>query len=128
MGLHGRLLQDFNVLRSSDLDEARAAVAMRYCDHRLDLVSGNEIRVEHNHARGAHMSLNMLGYGADVAINPGELQDFYLLQLPLVGQARISHRGEEISANATCGTMLNPDRPTEMIWGCLLYTSDAADE
>ncbi len=117
MGLHDRLLKDFNVLCSSDLDEARAAVAKRYCDHRLDLVAGNTIRVEHNHARGVHVSLNVLSYGADVAINPGELQNFYLLQLPMVGQARVNHRGEEILADVSCGTILNPDRPTQMIWG-----------
>ncbi len=73
-------------------------------------------RVIHNHVRGAQMSLNVLGYGADVSINPGELQHFYLLQLPLEGHARITHRGEEVEASAACGTLLNPDRPSTMIW------------
>ncbi|MCV6591581.1 MAG: AraC family transcriptional regulator [Silicimonas sp.] len=116
MGHHDALLRRFNVLHSPDLDEARAAVARRYCDHRLDLVSGRRIDVVHNHVRGGRVSVNVLGYGAEVAINPGELRAFYLLQLPLQGAARIAHRGEEIDANPFCGTLLNPDRPTRMVW------------
>jgi AraC-like DNA-binding protein len=116
MGRHDTLLQSYNVLHTTALDEARAAVASRYCDHRLNMIRGRMAHVVHNHVRGSRMSLNVLGYGADVAINPGELQHFYLLQLPLEGHARITHRGEEVQANVACGTLLNPDRPSEMIW------------
>ena len=116
MGTHDYLLRSHNVLSTNELDEARAAVSERYCDHRLSLVTGRKARVVHNHVRGAHVSLNVLGYGADVAINPGELQDFYLLQLPLSGWAVVHHRGEEVRASPACGTLLNPDRPAEMIW------------
>ncbi|MCB1384740.1 MAG: AraC family transcriptional regulator [Nitratireductor sp.] len=116
MGLHDTLLGAHRVLHTRDLDEARQAVARRYCDHRLDLVAGNSLEVTHRHARGAHVSLNVLSYGADVAIDPGELKDFYLLQLPLRGSAKISHRGEDVDANPQCGTLLNPDRPTRMLW------------
>ncbi|MEL6103298.1 MAG: AraC family transcriptional regulator [Pseudomonadota bacterium] len=110
------MLRSHNVLRTNELDEARAAVSERYCDHRLSLVTGHKARVVHNHVRGARVSLNVLEYGADVAINPGELQDFYLLQLPLAGYAVVHHRGEEVHASSARGTLLNPDRPTEMIW------------
>lgn len=116
MGQHDALLNSHPVLRTRDLDEARAAVAARYCDHKLDLVSGRSVDVTHNHARGAHVSLNFLGYGADVAINPGELHDFYLLQIPLTGTAQIAHRGEVVAASPDCATILNPDRPSDMIW------------
>ena len=117
MGLHDTLLSAHRVLRTSDLDEARAAVSERYCDHKLDLASGASLSVAHNHVRGVNVSLNLLGYGGEVSINPGELQDFYLLQLPLSGSARILHRGEEVDANTRCGTILSPDRPSEMLWG-----------
>lgn len=116
MGHQGTLLENYNVLRTHKLDEARAAVTQRYCDHRLELFSDGEVTVVHHHVRGAQVSLNVLGYGADVAINPGELKDFYLLQLPMAGSARIEHRGEEVEASASCGTLLNPDRPSRMVW------------
>ncbi len=110
------LLKGHNVLQTRELDEARAAVAQRYCDHQLTMLSGNDVKVVYNHVRGEHISLNVLEYGAEVAINPGELQNFYLLQLPLSGRAKIIHRGEEVYANPQSGTLLNPDRPTDMIW------------
>lgn len=116
MKMHADLLQSHPVLRTRDLDEARAAVADRYCDHQLDVLATDLLEVRHNHARSTHLSLNLLSYGADVAIDPGELTDFYLLQIPLCGHARIWHRGEEVDATPEFGTLLNPDRPTQMIW------------
>lgn len=120
MGHHDHLLSGHPVLNTRDLDEARAAVSARYCDHKLDMRAAGDLDVCHNHVRGAHLSFNLLGYGAEVAINPGELQDFYLLQIPLSGMAQIHHRTEEITASQACATILNPDRPSEMVWkaGC----------
>lgn len=117
MQMRARLLPSFEVLNTQDLDEAREAVSMRYCDHRLDLARGRVLNVRHNHARGSHVSVNFLAYGGDVEIDPGELQDFYLLQIPVTGSARIQHRGEEVDTSPRQGSMLNPDRPTRMAWG-----------
>lgn len=109
-------LKSYPVLRTLDLDEARSAVSARYCDHRLNLSRGREVDVRHNHVRGRHVSLNLLSYGADVRIDPGQLSDFYLVQIPLSGAARIQHRAEEIDSSPTCATLLNPDRPAQMEW------------
>jgi len=111
------LLGAHAVLRTNDLDAARHAVAGRFCDHRLTLTGGCGVSVRHNHVGGQHISLNVLGYGGEVAIDPGMLGDFYLLQIPLTGAALIAHRGEEVCVGAERGTILNPDRPTRMQWG-----------
>lgn len=113
---HAAVLDAFAVLRTDDLCEARAAVAMRYCDHKLTLQRGRQLNMRYNHVRGENVSLNVLGYGGDVHINPGELQDFYLLQIPLQGSARICHRGQEFETGAQSASILNPDRPTKMEW------------
>ena len=110
------LLATYPVLRTRDLDAARAAVSQRYCDHRLILRRDRALDVRHNHVRGTNLSLNLLGYGADVGIDPGHLRDFYLLQLPLTGAARVSHRGQEVDASPARGTILSPDRPSRMDW------------
>jgi AraC-like DNA-binding protein len=116
MGNAANFLNSYPVLRTCDLDQARAAVSARYCDHRLTLATGRDLDVRHNHVRGAQVSLNLLSYGGDVCIDPGELHDFYLLQIPLTGAARIRHRSEDVDASPQCGTILNPDRPTQMEW------------
>ncbi|MEM7044510.1 MAG: AraC family transcriptional regulator [Pseudomonadota bacterium] len=111
------MLQRFPVLQTRDLSEAREAVAERFCDHKLTLADGaRSLSARHNHVGGQNLSFNMLGYGADVIIDPGMLGSFYLLQIPLSGTACIRHRGEEVDASRRLGTLLNADRPTSMLW------------
>ncbi len=105
------------VLRTNDLDEARARVAQTFCDHRLDLGQRQQaLSVTLNAVQGKHISVNYLAYGADVAVNPGYLGDFYLFQLPLSGRALVRHRGEEMIAHTGAGTVLNPDRRAVLRW------------
>lgn len=111
------LLSGFPILRTRDLSEARAVVGQAFCDHQLDMRRGAKLRVKHNHIGGAEVSLNTLGYGGEVEIDPGQLQHFYLLQFPLSGAARVQHRGETVEACADTATILNPDRDARMIWG-----------
>lgn len=114
------LLSRFPILRTEDLFEARAIVGQAFCDHQLDIRRGARLRVSHDHVSGTELSLNALGYGAEVHINPGQLQRFYLLQFPLAGRASICHRGETVEAGHDTATILNPDRDTQMTWeeGC----------
>ncbi|WP_108485397.1 AraC family transcriptional regulator [Oceaniglobus ichthyenteri] len=114
--MHTEFLASFPVLRTSDLDEARFCVTQRFCDHRLHMPARGPLMVRHNHVAGRHMSINYLHYGADVTIDPGQLGGFYLLQMPISGQARVRHRGSDIAADADTATLLNPDRDTRMSW------------
>ncbi len=105
------------LLRTNDLDEARHCVTEKFCDHRLFMSSSaDQLSVRHNHVSGNHLSINYLHYGADVQIDPGMLNDFYLLQVPLCGAAFVRHRGTDIIATPKTATLLNPDRETNMSW------------
>lgn len=116
-GQTAEYLADYPLLRTDDLDEARHRVTEKFCDHKLDKSSRlDSLAVRHNHVAGQHVSINYLHYGADVCINPGMLENFYLLQVPLSGSAFIRHRGHDIVASETTATLLNPDRETEMQW------------
>lgn len=114
-------LSGYSLFQTTDVDTARAAVAQRFCDHTLVLGadSGN-FDACHNHARGQNLSLNYIRYGCDVAINPGELTDFYLVQIPLAGAARIRNGRRVVEATRRTGSVLNPTRETHMVWfdGC----------
>ncbi|MFV1494807.1 AraC family transcriptional regulator [Phaeobacter sp. JH20_02] len=110
-------LSNHPLLRTGDLDEARHRVGQKFCDHRLDFAKRHQdLAVRHNHAAGRHCSINYLHYGAEVTIDPGMLDSFYLLQIPLCGQASVRHRGAEILADITTATVLNPDRDALMRW------------
>lgn len=119
------------LFHTRDIDRARQNVARKFCSH--DLTPGaqhREFEARHNHAAGQSLSLNYLSYGCDVAINPGELERFYLIQVPFAGTARVQNGRVEVLASRATASVLNPTRETRMTWhsGCrkLLLQIDRA--
>jgi AraC-like DNA-binding protein len=101
---------------SRDLDEARDRVARVFCPHRLDTIGTGQLDARHHHLAGERLSLNYIEYGAKTLIAPGELGDFYLLQIPLSGGAAIANGGDRYYSSPEAAAVLNPHLPTTMIW------------
>ncbi|MBL4786104.1 MAG: AraC family transcriptional regulator [Cohaesibacteraceae bacterium] len=111
------LLQNFPIMDTAYLGEARHIVGNRFCSHKLETInSGNTFRARHNLVEGRMMSLNYLSYGEKVLIEPGELEHFYQILIPMRGRAEVRNGGQNFSASAQNGAILNPDRHTRMIW------------
>lgn len=111
-----RPLAQFSLFASADLDEARERVARVFCPHRLDMIGRGTFDACHNHVGGERLSLNYIQYGAKTLIAPGELKDFYLLQIPLGGGAAISNGADHYYSCPQKAAVLNPHLPTTMIW------------
>ncbi|MEM9584843.1 MAG: AraC family transcriptional regulator [Pseudomonadota bacterium] len=129
---HARVepLSKRRLFQTTELDEARAIVADKFCDHGLHIeTNAAQFDACHHRAEGHAASLNYIRYGADVRIAPGELGSFYLIQIPLAGMAEIDNRGGRIQTCVGKGSVLNPHRDTQMRWreGCrqLLLQIDA---
>lgn len=70
------------VLRTRDVDLARARVADFFCDHRLDPVGrAHAIDMRLRIDTVGSMGLVHLDYGEPVQIRPGPLATFYLVQI-----------------------------------------------
>ena len=90
-----------------DLDEARVEVARVFCPHTLTARGVQQASAFHNSVNlGGHnsvnlggMTLNYMRYGIDIRINPGEMKNFYLLQIPVVGTARIHSGSHAVDAS-----------------------------
>ena len=84
-------LQRYRLFESHDMDEARESVARVFCPHKLLMLRPRtELDACHHSARlHRDVSLNYVQYGPAVQIDPGYLQDFFLLQIPLRGGAEI---------------------------------------
>ena len=105
------------LFQSQDLDEARDRVARVFCPHRLETIGPRaRFSARHHHLRGDRLSLNYIEYGARTMIDPGELGAFYLLQIPLCGGAIIRNGGDSYLSDTGAAAVLNPQRPTRMIW------------
>lgn len=108
-------LQAHVLFQSADLDEARDRVARVFCPHRLDS-HGPGFAARHHHLPGGRLSLNYIEYGARTRIAPGELDRFYLVQIPLEGGAEIRHGRSLYLSDPGRAAVLNPHLPTEMTW------------
>lgn len=84
------LFARFAWLQSQDPDETREAVSRVFCEHRLSLVPGQRaLNAQVRFRRGGSLGYGRMRYGATVDIDPGQLDDFYLLQMPLQGAETI---------------------------------------
>ena len=112
-------LAAFSRVSTTDLDEAAEAIGRIFCPHVLDPVqrSWPDFHAQHNCAALNGCSVNYVSYGGSVAIDPGCLDRFFLLQIPLQGGARIDTGGRTIEASAgRSASLLSPTMPTQMVW------------
>ena len=110
-------LRAWRQFHSRDIDEARTLVAQKFCDHRLQPAGKSRgFGTRHNHVPGHSLSLNYLCYGSAVQIDPGELNDFYLVQMPLRGTAKVANGAAAVDSDTRHATVLNPTRATQMTW------------
>jgi AraC-like DNA-binding protein len=105
------------IVKGNDLDEARDAVARIFVDHKLDtrefrpsrpvVVSCNAFRA---------LKLCYFDYGREISISPDQLQDFYLLLIPLSGVFRVRCGATDLTVGAGSACILPTDRDLDMHW------------
>lgn len=105
-----------------DLDQARDEVAATFCPHGLSLTRPDaRLDMVHNAAViGEDVVLNYLRYGDEVRITPGTFQEFFLVQVPLAGSARVRVGQREVASDRRHASLGSPTEPVDMVWsdGC----------
>lgn len=110
-------LANHAILRTTDLSEAREGVARVFCPHRLDVARpAQHLDARHHVAELGMIAVNYVQYGADVEIDPGRLESFYLLQMPLRGRAQVECGGRTVYSTPQTASLLSPTVPTRMLW------------
>ncbi|MGJ7554707.1 AraC family transcriptional regulator [Variovorax sp. RB3P1] len=114
----GLPLQRYRLFESHDMDEARESVARVFCPHGLTMLRPRTELDACHHSAQLHrdVSLNYVQYGPGVQIDPGYLQDFFLLQIPLRGGASIRCGGQQIDATPSLASLPSPTEPLSMRW------------
>lgn len=118
-GLSGALINtpERQLFASRDLLQTRSAVGSVMKPHDLRVRSARQqVNARMHHMSFGGISLNRLRYGADVDIEPGSLDDFYLIQMPLSGQAQIASGRQRISSDHDVASVLGPTDSTTMFW------------
>ena len=112
-------LAAFNRVSTGDVDAAAEAIGRIFCPHELTPArpSAPGFYALHNCAAFDGFSINYVAYGGSVSIDPGCLDRFFLLQIPLQGTARIATAACEVeSSPGTRASLLSPTIPTRMTW------------
>lgn len=115
-------LAAFNCVSTDNVDDAAEAIGRIFCPHELKPVhrASSEFSALHNCAAFDGFSVNYVAYGGSVSIDPGCLERFFLLQIPIHGSARIRTASCDIASGpGALASLLSPTIPTEMTWqGC----------
>jgi len=101
------------------VDEAAESIGRIFCPHALDPLqhSWPDFHALHNCAAFDGFSVNYVAYGGSVSIDPGCLDRFFLLQVPIRGGAQVRTGGREVEANpGAVASVLSPTLPTRMVW------------
>lgn len=105
------------LFHTNELDEAREKVAALYTHHRLDFM-GRDRRLDtyFYHVPLPRSSVNCLGYGSDMIIEPGDLQNFFLVQMPIRGLVHAVCGRQSLHSDPGLGSVLSPTVPVRMRW------------
>lgn len=111
-------LSRFRLFESAELDEVREAVARVFKPHALDLRPGwQSLDARQHFVRVGDMALSYLQYGAEVDVNPGLLDGFFLMVMPLSGALSARHGDENGEIGPGGAHVYSPSIPLFMRWG-----------
>ncbi|MGJ4943222.1 AraC family transcriptional regulator [Bradyrhizobium sp. HKCCYLS1011] len=111
-------LPEFCRVATTDIDQAAEQIGRIFCPHRLQPVdrTAQHFGAVHNCAAFDGFSINYVAYGGVVTIDPGCLERFFLVQLPLSGAAGIRAGSREVESRPDVASLLSPTLPTRMVW------------
>lgn len=108
-------MRSFERFQTRDLEEARRWGTRVFCENDLrSLDSRKPVNAHMAYRRLNGVGIGRMSYGGDVTIEPGLLESFYLIQMPLCGSERIECGREITQSSAALGSVLNSHRPVRI--------------
>lgn len=104
-------------LATTDLDEAREMLTRQYCSHSISRRDdGTPLDVRYAQAPLMGMSINYLQYGAEVDIRPREFETFYLVHIPIGGEAWIRAGAGQFHIRPGTAAIVAPCQELSTTW------------
>jgi AraC-like DNA-binding protein len=104
--------------RTDDLDAARAHIGALFVPHQLEIVGRHQVLdVCISCARIEGLSLIYHRHGASVRVRPPLLRDFFLLQIPIKGEAQVKIGRQELTCDSRQAFMISPNQEADMRFG-----------
>ncbi|MDH4555609.1 AraC family transcriptional regulator [Pseudomonas sp. BN417] len=106
------VLSRFEVCHTQDLDEARRWGENIFCANRLrslDAKGAVDTRIFYRRLGG--IGIGRMSYGGDITIEPGVMESFALIQMPIRGQEMIEYGNHRVHSTPRLGSILNAHSP-----------------
>jgi len=98
-------------------EEARQILCRRYKNHTMQVAGdGRDFDFLHASAKVGASSFNILRYGSGVTIDPGDFDEFYMLEIPLSGGVELHFNDRTCVSNTQHGLIISPGRPLVSVW------------
>ncbi len=111
-------LANINPYMTDDLDAAREHISSLFAPHRLDIVGHQQVLdVCISRAQIEGVSLVYHRHGACVRVRPQLLEDFFLLQIPIRGEALVVVDKQEVHCCPKQAVMISPTLGVDMKFG-----------
>lgn len=108
-------LANHQLFRTSDLDEAKDQVSRVFCNHGLRTVGRDQhIDAEMYYRKIRGIGIGRMRYGANVVIDPGRLESFALIQMPISGLETVEHGAHTVRSTTRVASVLSPTLPLRM--------------
>jgi AraC-like DNA-binding protein len=97
-----------DLFQTQDVEEARQWGVRTFCENRLKKVDGlRPINARMNLRKVRGVGFGRMTYGGAVDIDPGCLESFYLVQVPLSGRELIDTGGQTVCSSGKVGSVIN---------------------
>lgn len=111
-------LQQYSVIQTGDLDEARESIARYFWRHRLEAEgSCSRFDARLHHAPLDSASLNFVRYGADLNVDAGEPPSCYMIKLVLGGRLQARRGKRVLEAGPGDFIITGPDQYLDLRFG-----------
>jgi AraC-like DNA-binding protein len=111
-------LANINPYRTDDLDAAREHISSLFVPHRLDVIGRHQVLdVCISRAQIEGVSLVYHRHGAHVSVRPQLLRDFFLLQIPIRGEAFVTVDKHKVHCSPKQAVMISPTLGVDMTFG-----------
>ena len=101
---------------SSSADQVQSLISSMLTPHKLSVLKARSLQSCIRHANFGQVDVIRLGYGAHVRIQPDDLVDYYLIQIPQYGQATVRCGREEVESVPGVASVLSPNAEIDMNW------------
>jgi AraC-like DNA-binding protein len=107
----------YELFRSDKLDFTRDTVGRIFTPHRLDLIGPHATLDAWMRTRRLRdLTVNCISYGAEVRIGPGEIDTFFLVQVPMAGAADVRCGGQRLLSTPRSASVISPGEHFAMRW------------